>query len=81
MGCGEVSGLSTCRGRRLKVGDEVGFNFPVKSAAPAAPSPGKFSGRGRQAAACSEIVRFSTKDCGEVCCFFSILSSQGFGRY
>lgn len=32
-----------------------------------APSPGKFGGgRGRQAAACSEIVRFSTKACGEI---------------
>lgn len=65
VGCGEVSGLSTCKGRRLKPGDEVGFNFPLKSA-PAAPSPGKFGGRGRQVAACSEIVRFSTKDCGEI---------------
>lgn len=70
VGCGEVSGLSTCKGRRLKPGDEVGFNFPLKSA-PAAPSPGKFGGRGRQVAACSEIVRFSTKNCGEVCCSFS----------
>ncbi|XP_058216059.1 DNA repair protein RAD5A [Rhododendron vialii] len=65
VGCGEVSGLSTCKGRRLKPGDEVGFNFPMKSAS-AAPSPGKFGGRGRQVAACSEIVRFSTKDCGEI---------------
>ncbi|XP_047317619.1 DNA repair protein RAD5A isoform X2 [Impatiens glandulifera] len=62
----DVSGLSTCKGRRLKSGDEVNFTFPLKNAA-AGPSPGRFGGRGRQsAAACSEIVRFSTKDSGEI---------------
>ncbi|GFZ12847.1 DNA/RNA helicase protein [Actinidia rufa] len=65
VGRGEVSGLSTCKGRRLKPGDEVSFTFPLKNAT-SAPSPGKFGVRGRQAAACSEIVRFFTKDCGEV---------------
>ena len=63
VGCGEVAGLSTSRGRRIKPGDEVDFTFPVK----VAPSPGKVFGRGRPAAAaCSEIVRFSTKESGEV---------------
>ncbi|XP_057474411.1 DNA repair protein RAD5A [Actinidia eriantha] len=65
VGRGEVSGLSTCKGRRLKPGDEVSFTFPLKNAT-SAPSPGKFGVRGRQASACSEIVRFFTKDCGEV---------------
>lgn len=63
VGCGEVAGLSTCRGRRIKPGDEVDFTFPLKIS----PSPGKVFGRGRQAtAACSDIVRFSTTDSGEI---------------
>ncbi|KAF5937653.1 hypothetical protein HYC85_025159 [Camellia sinensis] len=67
VGCVEVSGLSTCKGRRLKCGDAVNFTFPLKNAS-STPSPGKFGGgRGRQVAAFSEIVRFSTKECGEVC--------------
>ncbi|XP_052210529.1 DNA repair protein RAD5A isoform X2 [Diospyros lotus] len=65
VGCGEVTGLSTCKGRRLKSGDEVNFSFPVKKIETTS-SPGKFGGRGRQVAACSEIVRFSTKDSGEI---------------
>ncbi|KAM0954805.1 hypothetical protein TB2_022918 [Malus domestica] len=65
VGSGEVSGLSTCKGRRLRPGDEVDFTFPTKSSS-TSPSPGKVFGRGRQAAACSEIVRFSTKDSGEI---------------
>lgn len=76
VGCGEVSGLSTCKGRRLKPGDQVDFNFPLRNA-PTSPSPVKFGGRGRPAAACSEIVRFSTKECGEVCC----CSSYGCGIF
>lgn len=70
VGTSEVAGLSTCKGRRVKAGDEVIFTFPFKSKASSSPSPspGKGFGRGRQAAvACSEIVRFSTKDGGEVC--------------
>ncbi|KAL3597627.1 hypothetical protein D5086_009264 [Populus alba] len=69
VGCGEVAGLSTCKGRRVKAGDEVDFTFPLKSKSSISPSPspGKGSGRRRQAAtACSEIVRFSTKDSGEL---------------
>ncbi|KAH0984978.1 hypothetical protein GBA52_012155 [Prunus armeniaca] len=65
VGCSEVAGLSTCRGRRIKAGDEVDFTFPLKSSS-ISPSPGKGFGRGRQVAACSEIVRFSTKDSGEI---------------
>ncbi|XP_030453460.1 DNA repair protein RAD5A isoform X2 [Syzygium oleosum] len=64
VGCGEVAGLSTCKGRRVKPGDKLTFTFPPKQSA-ASPSPGKF-GKGRSAAACSEIVRFSTKECGEL---------------
>ncbi|XP_024185832.1 DNA repair protein RAD5A isoform X2 [Rosa chinensis] len=62
VGCGEVAGLSTCRGRRIKPRDEVDFTFPLKIS----PSPGKVFGRGRPPAACSEIVRFSTTDSGEI---------------
>lgn len=62
----EISGLSTCKGRVLKPGDEVNFTFPVEKKL-TTPSPGKLGGgRGRQVATCSEIVRFSTKSCGEV---------------
>lgn len=68
VGCSEVSGLSTSKGRRVKPGDEVVFTFPLKSTSSRSPSPGKVFGKGRQhaAAACSEIVRFSTKETGEV---------------
>ncbi|KAE8037511.1 hypothetical protein FH972_010097 [Carpinus fangiana] len=66
VGCGEVSGLSTCKGRRVKPGDEVVFTFPLRSSS-SSPSLGKVFGRGRQhAAACSEIMRFSTKESGEI---------------
>ncbi|XP_009796533.1 DNA repair protein RAD5A isoform X2 [Nicotiana tabacum] len=67
VGCGEVAGMSTCKGRILKAGEEVQFTFPVEKKKLSSASPaGKF-GRGRQAAAaCSEIVRFSTKACGEM---------------
>ncbi|XP_059659342.1 DNA repair protein RAD5A isoform X2 [Cornus florida] len=67
VGCGEVAGMSTCKGRRLKSGEEVNFTFPLNNySKSSSPSPAKFGGRGRQVAACSEIVRFSTKDCGEI---------------
>ncbi|PON53378.1 Cdk-activating kinase assembly factor [Parasponia andersonii] len=66
VGCGEVAGLSTCKGRRVKPGDEVIFTFPLKGLS-STRSPGKNFGRGRNAAAaCSEIVRFSTRDSGEI---------------
>lgn len=64
MGSGEVAGLSTCKGRTVKCGDAVSFKFPTKTLS-ASPSPaGK--GFGRAAATCSEIVRFSTEQAGEV---------------
>ncbi|XP_057990817.1 DNA repair protein RAD5A isoform X2 [Hevea brasiliensis] len=67
VGSGDVAGLSTCKGRKVKAGDEVLFTFPTKSNNSSSPSPGKVFGKGRQAAAsCSEIVRFSTRDGGEV---------------
>ncbi|KAM7256149.1 hypothetical protein ACFE04_011890 [Oxalis oulophora] len=66
VGSCDVSAMSTCKGKKLMAGDEVVFTFPsgnlvgVKSA-------WKVIGRKRQAAAaCSEIVRFSTKNAGEV---------------
>lgn len=66
VGSSEVSGLSTCKGRILKPGDEVNFTFPLEKKM-TTPSPGKIGGgRGRQVATCSEIIRFSTNDCGEV---------------
>lgn len=65
VGSSELAGLSTCKGRRLTVGEEVNFSFPLKKSN--SPSTGKVLGRGKPASACSEIVRFSTKDSGEVC--------------
>lgn len=64
VGYAEISGMSTSKGRRIKIGDEVEFAFPVKNKLSS--SSGKVFGRGKQAAACSEIVRFSTKSGGEV---------------
>lgn len=65
VGSAEMAGLSTCKGRTLKPGDEISFVLPVEKKLPT-PSPGKVGGgRGRQVASCSEIVRFSTKS-GEV---------------
>ncbi|KAL7127161.1 hypothetical protein ABFS83_14G237000 [Erythranthe nasuta] len=66
VGNGEVAGLSTCKGRILKPGDEVNFTFPVEKKM-TTPSPGKLAGgRGRHVATCSEIVRFSTSSSGEI---------------
>lgn len=67
VGLADVAGMSTCKGRKLKYGDEVTFSFPRKSTL-SSPLQGKgVFGRGRPAAAaCSEIVRFSTKSAGEV---------------
>ncbi|KAL8484399.1 hypothetical protein ACS0TY_026896 [Phlomoides rotata] len=66
VGSCEVAGLSTCKGRILKPGDEVNFTFPVEKKL-TSPAAGKLrGGRGRQVATCSEIVRFSTNSCGEI---------------
>ncbi|XP_071914047.1 DNA repair protein RAD5A-like isoform X3 [Coffea arabica] len=66
VGCGEVAGISTCKGRTLKPGEEVFFTFPVERKL-SSPSPGKSGGgRGRQVSSSSEIVRFSTNACGEI---------------
>ncbi|KAG0480700.1 hypothetical protein HPP92_011558 [Vanilla planifolia] len=63
LGRSDITGLSTCKGRRLKVGEIVTFTFPsVKNSKFSA----KFSGRGRPVASCSEIVRFSTEEQGEI---------------
>ncbi|KAJ8446099.1 hypothetical protein Cgig2_017601 [Carnegiea gigantea] len=64
VGYGEISGMSTSKGRRIKTGDEVEFAFPKNKLS--SPLPSKAFGRGKQAGACSEIVRFSTKSGGEV---------------
>ncbi|CAM8885602.1 unnamed protein product [Rhodiola kirilowii] len=68
VGQAEVSGLSTCRGRKLKTGEKLIFTFPsTNNLQPKSPSAGKLQGRGRQQmAACSEIIRFSTKQSGEI---------------
>ncbi|KAI3886869.1 hypothetical protein MKX03_037179 [Papaver bracteatum] len=68
IGSTELAGLSTCKGRKLKVGEEVEFSFPFKKPnSPSSSSTSKVFGKGKQAAsACSEIVRFSTKDSGEI---------------
>ncbi|XP_076960860.1 DNA repair protein RAD5A-like [Bidens hawaiensis] len=66
VGCADVAGLSTCKGNKIKAGDGVNFTFPSERSL-TGPSPGKFGGgRGRQPAACSEIVRFSTSASGEI---------------
>ncbi|XAR60085.1 DNA helicase [Bertholletia excelsa] len=65
VGHGDVAGLSTCKGRKLKPGVKVNFTFPLKKVS-STPSPGKFGGRGRQVSTSPEIVRFSTEDCGEI---------------
>ncbi|XP_058088986.1 DNA repair protein RAD5A isoform X2 [Magnolia sinica] len=62
VGSSELSGLSTCKGRRLKAGEGVIFSFPSENRLN---SP-KFPGRGRSVSASSEIVRFSTKESGEI---------------
>ncbi|XP_076946038.1 DNA repair protein RAD5A-like [Bidens hawaiensis] len=66
VGCADVAGLSTCKGNKIKAGDGVNFTFPPERFL-TGPSPGKFGGgRGRQPAACSEIVRFSTSASWEI---------------
>ncbi|KAH1222276.1 hypothetical protein AAZV13_12G148900 [Glycine max] len=62
VSCGEMTGLSTCKGRTISSGETVVFKFPAKKLS-ASPSPGKGFGR---AVACSEIVRFSTEQAGEI---------------
>lgn len=63
VGCSDVAGLSTCKGRSLKCGEEVNFTFAPERKG----TPRKFGGgRGRGGNASSEIVRFSSKACGEV---------------
>lgn len=65
VGSSDLAGLSTCKGRRLKAGDKVTFSFPSEKSL-SCPSTGKFPSRGRSVASCSEIVRFSTAESGEI---------------
>lgn len=75
VGCSELAGFSTCKGRQLKSGDELVFTFPHNRTTDSGITPGKRFRRGRQALrASSEIVRFSTKDSGEVLFCFPELS-------
>lgn len=70
VGCSDVSGLSTCKGRTLKCGEEVNFTFAPERKGSLV-TPRKFGGgRGRGGNASSEIVRFSSKACGEVYQFY-----------
>lgn len=66
VGCGEIAGLSTCKGRSLDPGEEVVFTFPAEMKLSSSSSGKIGSGRGRHVAACSEIVRFSSRKCGEI---------------
>lgn len=67
VGQTEVSGLSTCRGRKLKSGEKLILKFPSANSQHSKSPSGKLIGRGRQQmAACSEIIRFSTQQSGEV---------------
>ncbi|CAH8387930.1 unnamed protein product [Eruca vesicaria subsp. sativa] len=69
VGCSELSGLSTCKGRRLKAGDELLFTFPSSKASNSeTTTPVKRFGRGKAGSSrgASDIVRFSTKDSGEI---------------
>lgn len=66
VGSSDIVGLSTCKDRRLKVGDKVAFTFPSGNNSSVFPCTARFPVRGRPIAPCSEIVRFSTEDHGEV---------------
>lgn len=83
VGCSELSGLSTCKGRRLKAGDELLFTFPSSKASNSqTTTPVKRFGRGRPASRnASDIVRFSTKDSGEVCSKSSSFNLLCYGLY
>ncbi|XP_020581441.1 putative SWI/SNF-related matrix-associated actin-dependent regulator of chromatin subfamily A member 3-like 2 [Phalaenopsis equestris] len=63
LGSSELTGLSTSKGRRLRAGDPVTFSFPSTKISNIST---KFSGRGRAAASCSEIVRFFSEEHGEI---------------
>lgn len=62
----DLAGFSTCKGRRLRAGESVSFSFPYAKVESSSSSYARFPCRGRSLAFCSEIVRFSTGDSGEV---------------
>ncbi|KAH7302007.1 hypothetical protein KP509_23G052300 [Ceratopteris richardii] len=64
VGEAEVMCYSTCKGSKLKAGDEVLFSFPKRDDATMRASFAAFGGRGALAA--QQIVRFSTKASGDI---------------
>lgn len=64
LGSAEVMGFSTCKGRKLGAGEIIDFSFPRQTAATTKGGP-KPWGRARSSAY-SEIVRFSTRQSGEI---------------
>ncbi|CAM6085783.1 unnamed protein product [Calypogeia fissa] len=64
LGQSEVLCLSTCKGQKLSPGDDLMFSFPKSVSEPLEYRRGW--GRGKGAAAASEIVRFSTEKAGEI---------------
>ncbi|CAN6438650.1 unnamed protein product [Victoria cruziana] len=65
VGGTELTGLSTCKGRKIKVGDPVILSFPSRRNASLS-SGTKTFGRGRPVPSTSEIVRFSSQQSGEI---------------
>ncbi|KAH9317698.1 hypothetical protein KI387_019467, partial [Taxus chinensis] len=66
VGSADVMGYSTCKGRKLGLGEPVMFSFPRKNSNAKVGCKSWGRGRSPAAAACSEIVRFSTRQSGEV---------------
>lgn len=65
VGFGEVVGMLICKGRRIRVGDEVDFVFLLNNKLNLF-LLGKVFGRGKNVGICLEIVRFLIKIGGEV---------------
>ncbi|KAJ3675073.1 hypothetical protein LUZ60_004115 [Juncus effusus] len=59
IGEADISGMSTCKGRVLQSGENLTFSFPPFQ-------QGVLKGRSRSLSSCSEIVRFSTAQHGEI---------------
>ncbi|MCO5557473.1 hypothetical protein L7F22_011038 [Adiantum nelumboides] len=61
----DVVGFSTCKGVKLKEGEPVSFTFPRPLNQTVKPGI-RALGRGRAGSSSSEIVRFSTREAGEI---------------